>query len=117
MAEPLIKKRKIAVLDIKDQFNVNKIKGHLRKEEGIIALNVDEARGRLVVEYDLWKINFEKIEKSLEELGFSLSRKIFERIKRGMAKFTEQNELDNLKAKPSSCCENPRGMSQKMDHH
>jgi len=108
MAEPLIKKRKFAVGGMKDQGNVNKIKEYLNKKEGISALNVDSQKGFVRVEYDLRKINFETIEKFIEELGFGLSQKIKEKFKRGMAKFTEQNELDNLTATPSSCCEDPK---------
>jgi len=108
MAEPLIKKRKFAVAGIKDQENANKVKEYLNKKEGISAVTVDSQRGFVRVEYDLRKINFETIEKSITELGFSLSQKIKEKFKRGMAKFTEQNELDNLTATTSSCCEDPK---------
>lgn len=108
MAEPLIKKRKFAVAGMEDQGNVNKVKEYLNKKEGISAVNVDSQKGFVRVEYDLRKINFETIEKSIKELGFSLSKKIKEKFKREMAKFTEQNELDNLTATPSSCCEDPK---------
>ena len=108
MAETLIKKRKFAVAGMKDQENVNKVKEYLNKKEGISAVNVDSQRGFVRVGYDLSKINFEAIEKSIKELGFSLSQKIKEKFKREMAKFTEQNELDNLTATPSSCCEDPK---------
>lgn len=113
MVDPIIKKRRIAVVGIKDQLNVNKIKNELGKEEGIIALDVDEAKGYVKVEYDLQKINFEKIERSIEKMGIDLSKKIKEKLKRGMAKFTEQNELDNLSATPSSCCSVPKEMCPK----
>lgn len=116
MVEPLIKKRKIAVVGIKDQLNVNRIKNDLEKKEGIIEVDVDEAKGYVEVEYDLRKINFEKIEKSIDKMGIDLSKKITEKLKRGMAKFTEQNELDNLTATPSSCCEDPREKSHRANH-
>lgn len=116
MVEPLIKKRKIAVVGIKDQLNVNKIKNDLREKIGIIEVDVDEAKGYVEVEYDLRKINFEKIEKSIDKMGIDLSKKITEKLKRGMAKFTEQNELDNLTATPSSCCEDPREKSHRANH-
>lgn len=108
MAEPLIKKRKFAVAGTKDQGNANRVKEYLNEKEGINAVNVDSQKGFIRVEYDLRKINFETIEKSIAELGFSLSQKITEKFKRGMAKFTEQNEMDNLTATPSSCCEDPK---------
>ncbi len=117
MAEPLIKKRKFAVSGMKDQGNVNKVKEYLNKKTGMITVDVESQKGFVGVEYDLRKINFETIEKSIEELGLILSQKITERFKRGMAKFTEQNELDNLTAVPSSCCEDPKEISQKANRH
>ncbi len=116
MVEPLIKKGKIAVVGIKDQLNVNKIKNELREKIGRIEVDVDEAKGYVEVKYDLRKINFEKIEKSIDKMGIDLSKKITEKLKRGMAKFTEQNELDNLTATPSSCCEDPREKSHRANH-
>ncbi len=113
MEETLMKKRKIAVTGIKDQESLNKIKEYLNKKTGMVAVDVESQKGFVGVEYDLRKINFETIEKSIEELGFSLSQKITEKFKRGMAKFTEQNELDNLTAVPSSCCEDPKEIFHK----
>jgi len=108
MKEPLIKKRKIAVVGIKNQESVNKIKEYLIKKTGIVAVDAEAQKGFVRVEYDLRKINFETIEKSIKELGFGLSQKVSEKLKRGMAKFTEQNELDNLSAPISSCCADPK---------
>lgn len=103
MAEPLIKKRKIAIAGMGNAIDADGLKIQLEKKEGVISANLNKPKRKLEIEYDLWKINFEIIEKSLVELGLGLSQKIAERIKRGMAKFTEQNELDNLKANPVSC--------------
>ena len=115
MEKPLIKKRKIAVAGIKNQESLNKIKEYLNKKTGMIAVDVESQKGFVGVEYDLRKINFETIEKSIEELGFSLSQKITEKFKRGVATFTEQNELDNLTAVPSSCCEDPKEICHKAN--
>lgn len=115
MTEPLVKKRKIAVSGIKDQSNTQRIKEELGRKDGIVAVDVDKTKGYVGIEYDLLKINFEMIEKSLDKMGVELSKKITEKIRRGVAKFTEQNELDNLKATPSSCCEDPRENSCKAN--
>jgi len=116
MEETLIKKRKIAVIGIQDQGSASKINDYLMKKEGMIDVDVDHQRGFVRVEYDLRRINFETIESSIKELGFDLSKKITEKFKRGMAKFTEQNELDNLAAAPTSCCSDPKKIGCKSDH-
>ena len=108
MKESLIKKRKIVIKGLKDQSYSKKIIESLSKKEGMIAVGVDNQKGFLRVEYDLKKITFETIEKSIKELGFKLSQKIKERLKRGMAKFTEQNELDNFSVASPSCCVDPK---------
>lgn len=116
MAETLIKKRKLAVLGLEDRSRVDRVKSDFGKREGVISFNVDELRGKVEIEYDLWKINFETIERLIKEAGFRMSQKITERLKRGMAKFTEQNELDNFKSAPHSCCEDPKEISRKSHH-
>ncbi|MFQ6069997.1 MAG: heavy-metal-associated domain-containing protein [Candidatus Aminicenantales bacterium] len=116
MAEALIKRRKLAVLGLEDRSRVGRVKSDLGKREGIISFSVDELRGKIEIEYDLWKINFETIEKLIKKAGFRLSQKIGEKLKRGMTKFTEQNELDNFKSAPHSCCEDPKEMSGKSYH-
>lgn len=117
MAESLIKKRKFAVVGIKDKEIQNKIKEHLIKKVGILSVDADAQKGLVRVKYDLRQINFETIEKSIIELGFGLSQKLSEKFKRGMAKFTEQNELDNLNAPVSSCCEDPKGKVDSCNRH
>lgn len=108
MKERLIKKRKFAVTGIKDQRNADEIKESLMRKAGMIEVDVDCREGFVRIKYDLKKTKFETIEESIKEIGFGLSQKIKEKLKRGMAKFTEQNELDNLTASPSSCCSDPK---------
>jgi len=70
--------------------------------EGIRTANYDRMKGVILVEYELQKINFERIEKLLTNMRIELSSTWKDRINRGMAKFTEQNELDNLSAPTTS---------------
>lgn len=113
MAESLIKKRKFTIAGLGDPSNKERIKEYLSNKTGMIKVDFDSQRGIVKVEYDLSKINFETIERSIKELGFRLSQRINEKLKRGMTKFTEQNELDNLSAPSSSCCEDPKEMCHK----
>ncbi len=112
MTEPLIKKRKLKVDRLSDKANGRSIKNDLTKKEGVIFADLDSRKKILRLEYDLGKIKFEAIEKWLGELGINLSRRFFQRFKRGMAKFTEQNELDHFNAPVSSCCDDPKSNSK-----
>lgn len=108
MDKSLIRKRKIAVVGVHDRRSANKIIESLSQKAGILEVDVDSPKGFVKIKYDLMKINFEAIEKSVKELGFGLGNSLKEKFKRGMAKFTEQNELDNMTAPLSSCCSNPK---------
>lgn len=114
MAEVLIKKRKIGIAETRDEYREKDIKGILREKMGMISVEVDKQKGYINVEYNLMQINFETIEKCLREMEIALSKKITEKFKRAMAKFTEQNELDNLKVAPSSCCSDPKEICHKV---
>lgn len=59
--------------------------------------------GDLFVKYDLKKCREELIERWLIEEGFLLANSVLERFKRGFIKFTEENEMDNLKIHQTCC--------------
>jgi len=108
MTEPIIKKRTVKIDNLGEKKNIQALGQCLGDREGIISIDVDSRKKVLRLKYDLGKIKFEKIEKMLADLGLGLSRRFTERFKRGMAKFTEQNELDHLNAPVSSCCDDPK---------
>jgi len=112
MGDMLVKKRRIKVDQKKFPIGEDFIKTLLEKYDEILSVNYDERKSQLRVEYDLMKINFIDLEKIILQSGIHLSLKWSERLKRGMAKFTEQNELDNLTATPTSCHKDPKGRTQ-----
>ncbi len=107
--DPIVKKRKFGLGKIPEAADIRRMEASLRRMNGVMAAEVDPKRSTLRLEYDLRQVRFEDIEKAIERSGLELSRKRFQRWKRGMAKFTEQNELDNLNAPASSCCKDPKG--------
>jgi copper chaperone CopZ len=109
MAEKIVKKRKIKLGSRESHNNRNGIRDSLLKTDGIISVDIDSQKNHIQVEYELKKINFEAIEQLISKAGLELSNNWTEKFKRGMSKFTEQNELDNLNAPVSSCCDDPKG--------
>ncbi len=109
MKDPIVRKRKVAIESMAQISDINWIGESLMKITGMISVDVDVQKNVLRLEYDLRKIKFEVLEKSIKEFDLKLSQKFLERFKRGMAKFTEQNEVDNLNAPLSSCCDDPKG--------
>lgn len=115
MKDPIVKKRKIAVKDVDQISDINRVRESLMSENGVISVKANVQKNILTIEYDLRKIKFEVLERSIKELGLKLSQKFLERCKRGMAKFMEQNEMDNLNAPLSSCCDDPRGSNRECN--
>jgi hypothetical protein len=109
MKDPIVKKRKVGFEGVVQVSDINRIEEGLMRMDGMISVDADFNKNVLRLEYDLRKTKFEGIEKSIKELGLKLSQKFSERYKRGMAKFIEQNELDNQNASLSSCCDDPKG--------
>lgn len=112
MEEAIIKKRKFKIERICEKESIHSIDSYLKKKEGIIFVELDSRKKILRLTYDLRKTKFEMIEKNLDKLGLVLSRELIERFKRGLVKFTEQNELDHLNAPVSSCCDDPKSNGQ-----
>jgi len=83
----------------------------LCNKNGVSEVRLDEQCKVISVEYDLLKVTFEEIEKWLVDSNIIFSKGFLDRWKRGWSKFTEQNELDNLLAKPTSCCDDPKSSS------
>ena len=108
MGEKITKKRKIRLDPKEDYQHGNEIHDSLLKTDGIISVDIDPKNSCIQVEYELKKINFEAIEQLICKEGLGLSKKWTEKFKRGMSKFTEQNEMDNLNATVSSCCDDPK---------
>jgi hypothetical protein len=77
----------------------------LKKLKGISQVKIDVEKGDVFVEYDLLEHREEDIERWLAEAGFLLDDSYKERLKKGWIHYTEDNELDALKAKAHSCCD------------
>ena len=109
--ETIIKKRKIALEGEVAESDKSKIEEKLKTFKGINKIIVDLNTKKISIEYDLLKITLKFIESEIRKLGYKLSQKWFERIKRNMLYDTEQNEIDNFHTKPV-CCSNPEESSE-----
>ncbi len=61
----------------------------------------------LRITYDLMTVNLQSIEEMLNELNCRLSNKILQRFKKGWIHYLEENECENMKFTPHSCCKDP----------
>ncbi len=85
--------------------STNEWEDELAKLDGVRRVDIDTVKRDVFVEYDLLKCREEDIERWLVEAGFTLDDSLLQKFKRGWIQFTEENELDNLKSKPRSCCD------------
>ncbi len=66
-----------------------------------------EQPDRLKVQYELLMINLVEIEKKIGESGEQMANGFINRFIRDWIHFTEENETQNLRSVPPSCCSIP----------
>jgi len=71
---------------------------------GVDGVCVDPEKREVFVEYDLLRCCEEAIESRMEKMGFVLETGFLQRVKRGWIHYTEENELDALRAKEGHPC-------------
>ena len=108
MVEPILKKRKVVLVNLHGGTDIESIIWSMMKRDGVVSVKVDVPKNSTKLEYDLRKIKFVEVEDSFKKLGLKLSHSFLARLKRGMVNYAEQNELDNLNAPLSSCCDDPK---------
>jgi hypothetical protein len=101
--ESAIKKRTLTLQNVCSQAQLNSAAISLSEMEGILDVST-RAINKLVVEYNLIKVNLFRIETLLEDLRIPASKSFFQKFKRGWIHFTEENEVQNLQSVPLDCC-------------
>jgi len=71
--------------------------------------NISVEGNRIAIDYNLLEINAAQIEAALLTAGASMGSGWAERLKRGWVHYTEENELDNLAASETACCNKAPG--------
>ncbi len=66
--------------------------------------NINIEGNRISIDYNLLELNAGQVEAALITAGASMGSGWAERLKRGWVHYTEENELDNLVASDSACC-------------
>jgi len=101
-------KRRIIYLDGLDDFGkVKHLETILLDQKGVLEAVLDYGRGCVNVVYDLDAINLKTIESVIETNGFTLQNSYWQRFKRGLFHFFEENEYDNAHTSSSPCCSHP----------
>lgn len=99
----ITKKRDLYPAQTLSKDTVNKIRDISTKVNGISDFLVNK-NGSLHIEYDLLKINLQKIESIFKNYGIALNNSLLKRFKRGWIHFTEENEYANMTTAPRPCC-------------
>ena len=106
----ILKKRTISVHESTNTKDLPHLRDVLATFLGVKAVELI-GPGKLRIEYDLAKLRFGQIEDNIHALGFTLSAGLLARWKRSWIAFTEENEYNNMMAKPAPCCSNPKGIT------
>ena len=111
----IIKTRTLAVeglRTVKDETLLRKV---LAAVAGIMAVEW-VGKGKLHIQYDLYRVNRRQIETEIRSHGFKPPDGLLARWRREFIDFTEENEYSNMTEKPRPCCSNPEGIVGKPGH-
>ncbi len=112
--DEIIKKRTIKVEGMTCEGCEKKINDTISNLKGVKQVKADKA-GEVHLQYNLLKIKLEDIEKQITKLGYNLSNKLVDKMKRGWIHNTEQNEYDTMTAPAAPCCSNPGAILKKNE--
>ena len=76
---------------------------------GAGSVAADWRRNRVTVTYDLKRVRIQEVEKLLADIGYPPAQGFFQRQRRRLLHFAEQNERDNLKHVGHCCSKPPPG--------
>jgi copper chaperone CopZ len=78
----------------------------LSRIDGVRAAGIDQG-GKVTIEYDLMRFSVARLDQEIQALGYALDDSVWSRVRRGWLRFSEQNDIDNLRAPARPCCSNP----------
>ncbi len=105
----ILKRRTLHLAQAPDEEVAGLLVSYLGDLMGVKEVSIEGER--LHVSYDLLRVTEAQIEEALTEVGLQLDDSWRERLRRAWVHDTEEIELKNLTAKPSSCCNKPPGSS------
>lgn len=101
-----IKKRTILVENMVCEGCEEKIKKEINSLDGVEEVKANHKTKKVEVKYDISKANLKNIESKINKIGYNLRKNLLYKMKIGLINFLEENEKDNLTAKPIACCSN-----------
>lgn len=104
-AGPLLKRRKFVLEGPLSDEQAENVKQALFELMGIAEVCIDGRR--VEVCYDLLQARAVQVEEAITAAGARLGSGWPERLKRGWLNYTEENELEQLAARPAACCSRP----------
>lgn len=109
----LIKKRTIKTTNMTCSKCEEKIIDKLSKVAGVRSVKADHVTGNVYIVYDLLYVELKDIESVLSDIGYPVNKRLLSWMRDGFVHFTEENERDNLIAKPAICCSDPTAILAK----
>ena len=101
----ILKKRTLHLAELPGKEVTELLTSYLMDLMGVKGVAVEGER--LHISYNLLQVTEAQIEKALAEAGLQLDDSWRERLRRAWVHDTEEIELKNLAARPSSCCNKP----------
>lgn len=81
------------------------LEGIIKELKGVKSVKIDKEKGDAFVEYDLNRCMEADIEEAMVNAGAILDDGFMQKLKRGYIHYAEENDRENLRYQPRSCCE------------
>lgn len=91
------------------------LEGIIKEVKGVKSVEIDKEKGDAFVEYDLSRCMEADIEEAMINAGVVLDDSFTEKLKRGYIHYVEENDQENLRYQPRSCCEVDETERKKKD--
>ena len=107
MSKYILTTRYIPLATDTDTSTRNNLLAWLDEIKGVKAASYDEAKQRLVVEYDLMSMNFDTLLTRLRDRGAPIRRSLWFSLLSGWLNYIDRTAKSNASAPPPSCCNRP----------
>lgn len=115
--ESVTVKRKIQCSSLIEQGDVQTAIEILAGMPGMIEAQVEDSGNRIRVQYDVTKLQYPDLIRTLKSRNLLKELGWWERFKYSSYRFQDKNLRDNAMANPAPCCSNPEEILQQGPKH
>lgn len=99
--------RRIRLPALATAADAEAVRNALAEESGVKELAIDLAGHRLLVRYDVNRLDFQTLLQLLENAGYPTQPGLLSRLRAGLYQYADTNARENARTPPPPCCNKP----------